>query len=451
METTTRLLLPEVIEALRTDPKEIVELAEELHPADLADLAAALEEDLQHILLEVLPIEIAARLLEFCEKEQRNELFAALAKSRLPAAVAITDEMAADERADLFADLSNELRTQLLDAIPDEDSRDIRQLLAYPEGTAGAWMTTDFVAVPANATVSEAIEIVRRDAEHMETIYYGYAIDPNGTLLGAVSLRDLVVSKADRTIDQIMKPDIVSIAVDADQEEAARLIAKYDLLALPVVDRSQKILGINTVDDVMDVVEEEATEDAQRMGAVEPLETPYHQTPVRSLVRARAPWLIALFIASSATANVLEHYSATVATMLLMFVPLVISTGGNSGSQSSTLMIRALAVGRIHRNDAARILTREIMVSLLLGVIVGTVAIARVLIDHDTRSAPMVAAIFFSVLGIITFGSMAGSVIPLLLRRLGIDPAVASAPFIASMSDVLGLVIYFEIARLFVN
>jgi magnesium transporter len=312
-------------------------------------------------------------------------------------------------------------------------------------------MTTDFVALPAGATAAEAIDIVRNAASHTETIYYAYAVDPNGTLLGAVSLRDLVTSPAGRTISEIMTPDIVSVTADADQEEAARLIAKYDLLALPVVDRSQKILGIITVDDVMDLVEEEATEDAQKMAAVEPLETPYLQTPILQLVRARAPWLVALFIASSATANVLDHYTRSAAALLIIFVPLVISTGGNSGSQSATLIIRAMALGRITRRDSIRLLGREVVVALSLGLIVGTVAVLRVLVSPNTRHIEMMGAIGASVLGIIMFGSLLGSSIPLALRRIGVDPAVASAPFIASMSDVLGLVIYFEIASMFVR
>ncbi len=452
METTTRLLLPDVIIALRRNPQELVALTEELHPADLADLAAELEPELVEQLLAVLPIPIAARMLEACEEDQRLHLFRRLAQESTARAVAITDEMAADDRADLYAELPDDLRANLLEAIDDEESRDIRQLLSYREESAGALLTTDFVALPASATVAEAIERVRESAEAMETIYIAYAVDPHGTLLGAVSLRDLVTSPADRNIDAIMNPNIVSVNVDDDQEDAARLLAKYDLLALPVVDRSHRIVGIITVDDLMDVVEEEATEDAQKMGAIEPLDTPYMNTPLWTLIRARGPWLMALFVAVLATQNVLEHYShsgmASVA-VLMWFVPLIISSGGNSGSQSATLIIRAMALSRIEGRHTGKILLRELCVGLVLGLSVATIGVLRVLATESTRSLAMAAAIGASVTAVVTAGALVGSGVPLLLRRLGLDPAVSSTPFIASVLDIAGLIIFFEIARIF--
>lgn len=451
MDTTTRLLLPEVTEALQNHPEELLELTEELHPADLADLASVLEPALAQALLAVLPVHIAARMLEACEEQPRLELFQTLAHNSLSRAVAITDEMAADDRADLYAHLPDDLRARLLEAIDDEESRDIRQLLSYPEDSAGALMTTDFVALPAHKTAAEAIELVRECAAEMETIYIAYAVDPNGTLLGAVSLRDLVTSPASRTIDAIMNPNILSVNVDDDQEDAARLLARYDLLAVPVVDRSHRILGIITVDDLMDVVEEEATEDAQKMGAVEPLPMPYMDTSFGHLIRARAPWLVSLFIAGLATASVLEHYThSTLASlaMLTWFVPLIISSGGNSGSQSATLIIRAMAVDKIQGSDTLRILRRELTIGLLLGLMLSSVGVLRLMLTGSTRSLSLAAAIGLSVMAVVTVGALVGSGVPLLLRRLGIDPAVSSTPFIASVLDIAGLLIYFEIATL---
>lgn len=451
METTTRLLLPEVTEALRTEPEQLRELTEEMHPADLADLAAELEPELAQKLLQVLPLEISARLLENCDEATRVELFGALALNALGDAISITDEMAADDRADLYAQLPEDMRSQLLEAIDDEESHDIRQLLAYPEESAGALMTTDFVALPAATTTAQAIEEVRRIAEEMETIYQAYAVDPHGTLLGVVSLRDLVTSPADRSLDEIMNPNVVAIDADADQEEVARLIAKYDLLALPVVDRSHYILGIITVDDVMDVLEEEATEDIHQLGAVDPLEAPYLSTSLWELVKARAPWLAVLFLGVMATGNVLEHYSTSglmSAVMLMWFVPLVASSGGNAGSQSATLIIRAMAIGRVTPADAGRVLRRELFVGAMLGVMLGLVGAARALVTDATRSLEFAAALGLSLMGVVLIGSLLGSGIPLLLHRLGIDPAVSSTPFIASIVDVAGLILYFEIASL---
>ncbi len=450
METITRLLLPEVTETLAENPEQLLELTEELHPADLADLIGALTPDMAQKLILVLPFEVAADMLEACDEEKRLQLFEPLARSAMTVAVSITDVMAADDRADLYALLPEDLRSRLLEAIDDEDSRDIRQLLSYPEDSAGALMTTDFVALPANRTAAEAIDVVRDSAAEMETIYIAYAVDPHGTLLGAVSLRDLVTSPAERTIDGIMNPHIVAVNADDDQEDAARLLAKYDLLAIPVVDRTHRILGIITVDDLMDVVEEEATEDAQKMGAVEPLETPYVVTPMRQIIKARAPWLLALFIAVLATENVLEYYShvglASV-TMLMWFVPLIISSGGNSGSQSATLIIRAMAVGRLEGTNTSRILGRELAIGTILGLMVASVGVIRVLITESTRSLEMAATVSFALLSVVTFGALVGGGIPILLRRLRIDPAVSSTPFIASILDIAGLIIYFEIAR----
>jgi magnesium transporter len=450
MESTTRLILPEVREALRTDPRSLLELLDELLPADLADLAGELEPELAHKLLEVLPVDVTARLLENAAEETRADLFAALAKQDVGSATAVTDEMAADDRADLYAELPDPLRTRLLTALDPEESRDIRLLLAYPEGSAGALMTTDFVALPSTATVAEAIEHVRATAEAMETIYSAYAVDSNGTLLGVVSLRDLVTSPLHKTIDNVMNPNIITAAADEDQEEVARLMGKYDLLALPIVDRTHHMLGIVTVDDVMDVVEEEATEDVHRLGAIEPIEQPFMGTPIRTFVRARAPWLIALFLAGTINITVLAHYSNVPIRhlgILMWFVPLIISSGGNAGSQSATLVIRAMAVGDIAPRNALKVLGRELAVAGVLGGLLGAVGFSRVMLFDTTRSLVFGGAIALAVGCVVMFGSLLGAAVPLVLERLKIDPAVSSTPFIASIVDIAGLVIFFEIAR----
>jgi magnesium transporter len=454
METTTRLILPEVIDALGTSPEAIVELCDELHPADLADLVTALEPALAHKLLDALPVEIGARLLEHLPEELRAELFAELAENQIDKAAALTDEMAADDRADLVADLSEELQTELLNTMDAEESRDVRQLLSYPDGTAGAIMTTDFVAVPAEATAAEAIDVVRDNAEKMESIYQAYAVDQNGTLLGVVSLRDLVTAPARRTIAEIMNPNMVSVGADDDQEGVARLIAKYDLLAVPVVDRHHKMVGMITVDDAIDVVAQEATEDVQKLGGVEPLDSTYLLTPFVDLVRARAPWLVILFVAGLATRNVLEHFSSVelkAMAMLMWFVPLINGAGGNSGSQSASLIIRALGVGSLDLRDAGRVLLRELLMGLTLGLILSLFAALSVSAFESTRFVSMVLTVSLSVVAVVTTGALLGSGIPLLLQRLKIDPAVASNPLISSLCDLTGLVVYLEIARAFLE
>jgi len=459
MESTTRLLLPEVTAALNTDPTSLVELTEEMLPADLADLTSALELDLARTLVRALPVEISARLIEHLDEEFRRELFVDLVSEALPTAVAITDEMAPDDRADLLGELEPEQRQAVLADLDPEESKDIRTLLAYEEDSAGSIMTTDFVSLASNETVAESIEQVRRTAREMETVYSAYAVDSHGTLLGVVSLRDLVTAPETATVEEIMNPNIVTADAEEDQEEVARLIAKYDLLALPVVDRTHRIVGIVTVDDVIDVVEEEATEDAQRMGAVEPIEQPYMTTPLLGLVRARAPWLVILFVAQFLTGAVLAHYTdvlgledpervVATAAMLMWFVPLIISSGGNAGSQSATLVIRAMAVGEVEPKDALRILGKELAVGLTLGVLLAAFGVARILFfDELTSVAAMGMTMAFSVMGVVVVGALLGAGIPLLLERIGVDPAVSSTPFIASLVDIAGLVIYFEIAR----
>ncbi len=453
METTTRLLLPEVTETLRTDPGQLVELTDELHPADLADLAVAVPPELALRMLATLPTDICADMLEACEEGPRLELFTALAESAPDIAAEVTDAMAADDRADLYALLPEALRKQLLEALEPEESRDIRQLLAYEDETAGALMTTDFVAVLATTSTAATIDRVREIAEEMETIYWVYAVDPHGTLLGVVSLRDLVTSAKDAQIDQVMNSNIVTVDVEADQEEVARVIAKYDLMALPVVDRTHNILGIVTVDDVLDVVEEEATEDAHKMGAVGPLENAYLDTPVGQMIMARAPWLIGLFIAVLFTENVLEHYSESAdfgewLVVLMWFVPVMIASGGNAGSQSATLVIRAMAVEGINGKENLTVLTKEATVGAVLGLVLAGVGILRVLMSESTRSGEMAIVIGVSLFAVTAVGAILGAVFPILLRRMHIDPAVSSTPFIATVVDIAGLIIYFEIAKL---
>jgi len=454
MDSTTRLILPEVKEALETDPSALVELTEELLPADLAELAEELEPELAERLLKVLPVEAAADLLEACEEESRHELFAHLATKDLTAAAAITDEMAPDDRADLYAELAEDLRAQLLKEIDPEESRDIRQLLTYPEDSAGGVMTTDFAALAATTTVGDAIEQVRTIAQEMETIYIVYAVDSHGTLQGVVSLRDLVTSPVNRTIEDIMNPNVVTVDVDEDQEEVAKLMSKYDLLALPVVDRSYRIVGVITVDDVMDVVEEEATEDAHKIGAVEPIEEPYLTASIWGVFKARVPWLLILFVVEFFSGSVLEHYSAmpiASVAMLMWFIPMITSSGGNSGSQSATLVVRAMALGEIQPRHAAKILFREALIGAALGATLGLVGVGRVMLWDSTRGTSMALAIGCAVTAVVTFGALIGSAIPLVLRRMRIDPAVSSTPFVASVVDVGGLILYFEVARFFVG
>ena len=451
METTTRLLLPEVVEALETDPSQLLSLTGELHAADLADMAQALEPELCLRLFTILPAELCADVLEHCDEDTRTELFIPLVASALDSATAIIDAMAADDRVDMLAELTPEMLRSVIDGLDEDEARDIRQLLAHKESSAGALMTTDFVALSAETTCEGAIEEIRVIAQEMETIYQAYAVDPNSILLGVISLRDLVTSPKSATLAEIMNPNIITTTTVDDQEEVVRLIAKYDLLALPVVDTDHRIVGIITVDDAIDVVAEEATEDVQKLGAIDPLDASYLATPVMELIRARLPWLIVLFLAVLATPFVLERYTRVhpAAIMLSWFIPLIISSGGNSGTQSASLIIRALALGKISPAHSREVLWREMRVGLTLGVALACVGVAAVMAREATRITGLALTIAFALVAVVTVGALLGSGVPLLLQRLGIDPAVSSTPFIASIVDVTGLIIYFEIAGIF--
>ncbi len=453
METTTRLLLPEVVQTLETEPEQLLSLTGELHVADLADLTQALEPNLRQKMLMVLPANLCADVLEHCEEENRSDLFESLAAESMEVATAVIDAMAPDDRVDLLADVDEELKQQLLANLNAEESRDIRQLLAYAENSAGSLMTTDFVALSADTTTEGAIEKIRKIAQEMETVYQAYAVDPNSTLLGVISLRDLVTAPKASTLASVMNPNIITVAEDADQEEVVRLISKYDLLALPVVDANHRIVGIVTVDDAIDIAEEEATEDVQKLGAVDPLEGSYLLTPISELIRARLPWLIILFLAVLATPFVLERYTAVhpAAIMLSWFVPLIVSSGGNSGTQSASLVIRALALGKIAPTDSRKVLAREAIVGLTLGISLACVGAAALMLRDATRISGLILTIVCSLIAVVTLGALLGSGIPLLLQRLRIDPAVSSTPFIASIVDVTGLILYFEIATFFMT
>jgi magnesium transporter len=448
MDVTMRvatLLAPELQETLRTNPGQAAELAEELHAPDLAELIDGLGDEQAPVMVAALPVPAAAAALDVMEPARRAQLFQKLDRTL---AARIADAMSADERADLFQALAPEVRVELLALMPRDASQDVRVLLRYPEKSAGGLMTTDYVALSPLVTVERAIEDVRRNAAQKETIYEAYAVDPNGTLLGVVSLRDLVLARAGQPISAIMDADVISVPPEMNQEDVARLFEHYDMLALPVVDATRKLLGIVTVDDVVTVLKQEQAEDIQKMGAVAPTEEAYFQTEFWTFVRKRAGWLIAIFMGEILTASVLEHYEAArrAFAAIEVFVPLIISSGGNTGSQASSLVIRGLALGEIGVGDVFRILWRELRMGLTLGAILGTIGLLRATLVGHSGGGGMAAAVGLALVACVTFGSVVGAGLPLLIKRLGLDPAVSSGPFIASLVDVLGIIIYLNIA-----
>lgn len=441
------LLGPDLDEELLTDPAQLAELADELHAADLSELIAELEDGPAIKLLTNLPRDAVAEALDSMEPGRRAELVQQIDRT---VAAELADLMSADERVDLLQEFEEDVRSDILSRMDKEERQDVRDLIHYGESSAGGLMTTEYVTLSPEVTVEKAIEQVRRTAEEKETIYEAFAVDPNGTLVGAVSLRDLVLAPATKRISEIMEADVVSVPAEMDQEEVAGIFQRYDLLALPVVDAHHKLLGIVTVDDVVHVLKEEQAEDIQKLGAVAPTEGSYFDTGFWTYLRSRAVWLVVLFIGQSFTVSVLKHYGTVTATVvaLTFFIPLIISSGGNTGNQSAALVIRGMALGEFELGDAVKILSREMRMGLALGTILGGLGMIMATFIGSEEGYRFALAVGTALIACVTLGSVVGAGMPLLIRHLGMDPAVASGPFIASMLDVMGIFIYVETAVL---
>lgn len=362
-----------------------------------------------------------------------------------------------DDAADVIQEAPPEERDGLLALLDETTRKEVSALLAYAEDEAGGLMNPRFARVRPDMTVDEAISYLRKQArERVETIYYAYVLDAQQHLLGVVSFRELFSAQGNKKIRDVMRTDVISVPEDMDQEAVSRLLAQYDLMAIPVVDSEGRMKGIVTVDDIVDVVQEVATEDIQKIGGMEALDAPYLRIEFWRMIKKRAGWLSALFLGEMLTATAMSYYEHEIAraVVLALFIPLIISSGGNSGSQASTLVVRAMALEEIRLRDWWRVLFREFLAGIALGVILGTIGLMRILLwpskqavygEHYLLVGLTVAC---SLIGVVTFGTLAGSALPFILRRLGFDPASASAPFVATLVDVSGLVIYFTIASL---
>ncbi|GIL16518.1 MAG: magnesium transporter MgtE [Oligoflexia bacterium] len=362
-----------------------------------------------------------------------------------------------DDVADLIQNLGLDRKEEILDLLDPQTRREVTALLAYSEDAAGGLMSSRFVRLRPDMSVDEAISYLRIQSKtHVETIYYAYVIDSDQTLMGVVSFREMFSQAPHKKIRDIMKSDLVKIPVGLDQEQVAKIFNQADLMALPVVDEWDHIKGIVTFDDIANVVQEEATEDIQKLGAVEVLDAPYMNTGFFELMKKRAGWLTVLFVSEMFTASAMSYFEHEIqkAVVLALFIPLIISSGGNSGSQACTLIIRSLALGEIRNRDWIRVLGREILMGLTLGTILGIIGLIRVVLwpTRDELYGPhymlIGAAVAASVLGVVMWGTITGSMLPFILKKLKLDPATASAPFVATIVDVTGLVIYFTAASL---
>jgi magnesium transporter len=450
------LIGPDLEDAIAIGPEAVREAVSEFHPEDIAELLEDLSAREAVLLVRALPTEAAADVVERLTPRRQVVIFNAIDTGR---AVELLREMDPDDRVDLLQELEEDDATALLAALErrePEAAEEVRELVQYEPETAGGLMTPEFASLPPDTKVWEAMEAARRlGREDMaETLYYIYVCGPNEELLGVLSLRDLILSEPGQALSEIMRENVFWVSAFDDQEKVAHEIARYDLAALPVVDDMARMLGVVTVDDVVDVVIEEATEDAQKMGGVVPLEDSYFETGWAEFVWKRGSWLVLLFIAQLLTATIIrENQDLLQATLeLVLFIPLIIASGGNAGSQSATLVIRAMAVGELRPGDWARVLGRELLIGLSLGIALGLIGFARGWFAGETVPPLAIAtAVGASILAIVTLSTIIGSLLPLLIRRAGLDPAVSSTPFIASVVDVLGLIVYFAVAQVILS
>ncbi|MFO0618365.1 MAG: magnesium transporter [Polyangiaceae bacterium] len=441
-------IAPEVRQLLQEDPSQLSEFIDEIHDEDIADLCTMLDEAEAAALLKALKPEEAATIFERLDDEKQEAL---VEKIGYESVAPIVGEMSADDRTDLIEGLPDAMGDTLLETLEKHDpeaAAEVEELAKWPEDSAGGLMTTDYVSVAPTLTVSEVIEVIRREGTEAETIYYVYVVGKQNRLLGVASLRHILLAKPTDPIEEVMLEMVHAVSPTTDQEEVARTMAKYDFSALPVVGPAQRLLGVITVDDVMDVLTEEQAEDVQRMAAVEPMALPYFQTKFFTFIRKRLVWLIVLFVSEFFTGTALRHFDEVIQAVstLAFYVPLCLSAGGNSGGQSSSLIIRGLATGEITVRDYRRIFVRELGQGLVMGVAIGLIGAARAMMWGDGILFGL--TIFITLIGIVVVGCTVGSMFPLLLKRIGLDPATSSAPFIASLVDVLGLLVYFNVAKI---
>lgn len=362
----------------------------------------------------------------------------------------LLSEMEPDDLADMLQSVSQGVRKSVWQNLSDETRRETLFLLRFDEDDAAGLMTPRYLAIQSEITTAQALRFIRRNASDVETVYYVYVVDKLKRLRGVLSLRGLLTAPDETPVSQIMTRGVVTVREDSDQEYVARVLESHDFVAVPVVDERERLLGIVTFDDVMDVIREEHTEDVYKMGAMDGMVEPYLDSSLLGLVKKRVPWLILLLLLGTITTNVLHHYESIIvgAAFLFVFMPVITQTGGNSGGQSSTLMIRGLATGEIHLRDFRRVMFREILVGILLGLATGAVIIARSYFLPPGVEFQQSIAIGVSLAMVVLIATVVGALAPLVIYKLGFDPTVMSAPLMATLIDVIGITVYFEASKL---
>jgi magnesium transporter len=447
---------PELLYLLAGDAEDLLAACENLRPADVAEALNQLPVEAAARVVAALPFNLAVQLLDEPELDRRGEIFERLDEQT---AVPLIEAISSDQQVELFRTLKDTDRVRLFHLL-DAPTRDaLKLLLAYPPTSAGGIMSTEFVGVPSTWTVDQVKRHISEVGQAKETVYAIYVLNPKDQRLDAVvSLREIMqANPAYRVIAVADSRRPVSVGPLTDREDVARLISKYNLLAIPVVDDANHVLGIVTVDDVIDALISEQTEDVQKFGGMTATDEPYMQISLGAMIRKRAGWLCALFLGEMLTAGAMGHFQTEIsrAVVLALFIPLIISSGGNSGSQATSLIIRAMALREVQLRDWWRVAARELPAGLALGSILGIIGLLRILLwqrlgwyDYGPHHLLIAQTVAMALVGVVLFGSLAGSMLPFVLRRIGFDPASASAPFVATLVDVTGLVIYFSVALL---
>ena len=445
------LYLPELRELIAAEnAPELRDFCEALHPARTAEFMEGLSSDEAWKVLRHADLALQCEIFSFFERERQLEILVGQNRDEISLMVA---ELPADDRADILAELDQDILDEILQKLPIEERRDYLRLSQYPEGTAGAVMTSEVAKLSAELTIETAIMEIGRQSEQYETIYYLYVVDDDDHLLGLVSTRQLLAGMRlpSTRLSEIMETELITCNALEDQEDVAAKVAKLDLLAIPVVDEERRMLGIITHDDIIDVLHEEATEDAHRIAAVNPLEQSYLKTSLITLSWKRGIWLIVLFFFALLTAFALEQHEQKLKAWvwLSLFIPLVISSGGNSGSQSATLIITALSRGHIKLTDWRKVITRELAMGLMLGSLLAFMGYFTTIFFDDVHYFSYAALVVpITLLLVVISGTLTGAVFPLVFERLGWDPAIMSNPFVAGIVDIVGIVIYMYVALL---
>jgi magnesium transporter len=449
------LLQPEIEEMIRLKQwDELRDVMAELDPSDVADILQEVPDKDDAAVFRLLPREQAGRVFAYLPADHQERLLRTLSNDQMRQVLA---GMSPDDQARLLEELPHEVTRRMIETLSPDELKSARDLLGYPEGTAGRYMTPQYVALGPDMTAGDALGFIRARGQGMETLGIVYIVGQDGTLIDDLRLGTLVLADpADRVGDLKDRP-MVAVQATAPRRAAVETFKKYDRAALPVTDAQGHMLGIITADDVIDVLEREATDEIQRIGGSEALDAPYNDVGYFHMLRKRGGWLSALFLGETLTATAMGHFEHEIqkAAVVALFVPLIISSGGNSGSQATTIIIRSLALKELRLREWYRVFSKELATGFALGAFLGLIGFARILLwyyvgwaHYDGHPYLMATTVWLSLIGVVTFGSTVGSMLPFLLRRLGLDPASASAPFVATLVDVTGLVIYFSVAML---